>query len=123
MGNKVTYTGCLKPGTTPGTWMLESAALSTGATSSTDRAVGTSGVASSETFMLTSKPSDNLKPHANHKIEVVGVVSPAASSGMSSPSTQSSPGAQSSSSATASSSTPRQTITIDSFKMVSATCP
>ncbi len=114
MAPKVTYTGCLKPGTTPGSWLLDSASLSTAGAPATDRAVGTSGVASSESFGLTAKPTDNLKPHANHKIEVTGVVGPAIATSMSS---------ESSASAATKTTTPRQNITIESFKMVSATCP
>jgi hypothetical protein len=110
--DKVTYTGCLKPGTTAGTWVLENAqaaSASGAAASSTDRAVGTAG-ASKETFNLTVKPSDNLTPHANHKIEVTGTTSPAIATSMS-------PGA-----AAPSTAAPKQNFTVDSFKMVSASC-
>jgi hypothetical protein len=73
--------------------------------------VGTAGAsASKETFNLTVKPSDNLTPHANHKIEVTGTTSPAIATSMS-------PGAASPSTAA-----PKQNFTVDSFKMVSASC-
>lgn len=121
--DKVTYSGCLKPGTTAGTWVLESAQLSPAAGSaasasspSANAAVGTSGA--KQTLNLTIKPSDNLTPHANHKIEVTGVASPAIAASMNTPETPSA-GANASSSTT----TPRLNFTVDSFKMVSATCP
>lgn len=111
--SKVTLTGCLKPGTTAGTWTLETAAMpSVPGAASTPR--GASGAAGAkQTFNLSTNPSDDLKPHANHKIEVIGVMSPAAASGLSI-------GA----SATSAPSDPasRLTFKVDSFKMVSASC-
>jgi len=102
--SKVTYTGCLKPGTAADTWMLENAE-----TASKSATTATSGAASKTTLNLTVKPSENIKPHANHKIEVTGTIGPASASG----------GAA----AGAASSAPRQSFTVESFKMVSATCP
>ena len=106
--NKVTYTGCLKPGTTPGAWILESAEVAQRAdAASAPSAVGTSGAAK-QTFNLSPAATVDLKAHANHKIEVVGVVSPAKAA------------------ETPASSTPataRQQFAVESFKMVSATCP
>jgi hypothetical protein len=113
--NKVTYTGCLKPGTTPGSWTLENAGIAAAGTASTtaDRPVATSGVAASkETLGLTAKPTDNLTPHANHKIEVTGTLNPS----LAMPSTPDT-------APSTASSAPRQSLAIDSFKMVSATCP
>jgi hypothetical protein len=72
-GNKVTYVGCVKPGTSTGTWVLENAeAQKTGATGS--GAVGTSG---GSTMILNLDPAAtvNLKAHANHKVEIVGMMS------------------------------------------------
>jgi len=100
---KVTYTGCLKPGTTADSWVLENAEMA----SAKSTATATSGAASKTSIGLTVKPSENLKPHANHKIEVVGTIGPAAST----------------SGAAASSTAPRQNLTVESVKMVSATCP
>ena len=102
--NKVTYTGCVKPGTAAGSWILEDAeaAQKAGASGST---VGTSGA--KMTFSLTPASSVDLKPHANHKIEVVGTVS----------------AARPSADAAASPSAPKQQIAVESVKMVSATCP
>jgi hypothetical protein len=48
------------------------------------------------------KPTENIKPHANHKIEVTGTMGKAAGGA-------------------AASATP--TFNVDSFKMVAATCP
>jgi pilus assembly protein FimV len=72
-GNKITYVGCIKPGTTTGAWVLENAeAQKAGATGS--RAVGTSG-GSTMTLTLDPAPTVNLKAHANHKVEIVGMMS------------------------------------------------
>ena len=70
--NKVTYTGCVKPGTAPETWILENAEVAKPgqATAATSGAMKT-------TLNLTTKVGTDLKPHANHKIEVVGTVAPA----------------------------------------------
>ena len=120
---KVTYTGCLKPGSTAGSWVLDSAEMAppAGAAASTpgaDRAVATAGSAK-QTFALVAQPSINLTPHATHKIEVTGTTSPAAASNMSS-SAASDASSSASASATAA---PKQTLTIESFKMVAASCP
>ena len=103
--NKLTYVGCVKPGTGTDTWILESAevASKTGAAPST---VGTSG-ASKLTLNLNPAATVNLKPHANHKVEVVGTLSPAKA------------GAE----AAAPGATARPQFSVDSFKMVAATCP
>ncbi|HET7157763.1 MAG TPA: hypothetical protein VFI62_02135 [Burkholderiales bacterium] len=104
--NKATYTGCLKPGTTAGTWILESAEVAAKA-GAAPSAVGTSG-ASKTTFTLEPAATVNLTPHANHKVEVVGIVSPAKAGADASPA-----GAQA----------PKQQFSVESLKMVSATCP
>lgn len=97
---KVTYTGCLKPGTAADSWTLENAEVASAAGKST----ATSGSASKMTIGLSAKPTENLKPHANHKIEVTGTVSKTGG-------------------ASSSSTTPGQTLAVESFKMVAATCP
>ena len=72
-GNKVTYVGCVKPGTSTGTWVLENAEVQkAGATGSS--AVGTSG-GSTMTLNLDPAATVNLKAHANHKVEIVGMMS------------------------------------------------
>ena len=103
--SKVTYTGCLKPGTAADSWTLENAEVASAAGAKAPSATATSGAASKLTLGLNVKPTENIKPHANHKIEVTGTVSKAA--GGASPS------------ATA----PSQTLIVESVKMVSATCP
>ena len=121
---KVTYTGCLKPGATADSWTLENAEVSLvgasaraeGASSTPQGATATAGRAPSNTILaLTAKPTENLKPHANHKIEVVGTVSASDASAK----TTGAPAP----SASAASTVPRQNFNVESFKMVSATCP
>lgn len=97
--NKVTYTGCVKPGTAPETWILENAEVAKPGQAT----AGTSG-AMKTTLNLSTKAGTDLKPHANHKIEVVGTVAPAKA-------------------AAASDKEARQELTVESVKMVSATCP
>ena len=118
---KVTFTGCLKPGTSADSWVLEnaekgSAASASAAPSSSPSAAATAGGGSKMTIALTAKPTENLKPHANHKIEVTGTVGPAASAA--SPS-----GAAGAAGAGASAAAPRTNLSVESVKMVSATCP
>jgi hypothetical protein len=108
--SKVTLTGCLKPGATAGTWTFETTAAPAAGGAAASSPVGTSGAAAAKrTYNLTTKPSDNLTPHANHKIEVIGSVAP------------SKPGAAASAEP-ASDSAPRLTLNVDSFKMVSPSC-
>ena len=123
---QVTYSGCLKPGPTAGSWVLESAQLApaAGASSSAQAPVGTSGANSRQTLLLVTKPTDDLTAHANHQIQVVGSVAPSISTSMSSSS--SAPGAASPSTSTttttSSSASARTTFNVDSFKMVSSSC-
>ena len=107
--NKATYTGCLKPGTSAGTWILENAEVALKPGASAPSTVGTSGM-SKATFNLEPASSVNLTPHANHKVEVVGTLSPAKS-------------AADAPSAAAAGQTPRAQFSVESLKMVSATCP
>ena len=109
--NKVTYTGCVKPGTGTDTWILENAEAASRAGASAPSTVGTSGT-SKMTFNLDPAATVNLKSHANHKVEVVGTLSPAK------------PDASSAGAAgAAGASAPRQQFSVESVKMVSATCP
>jgi hypothetical protein len=96
--NKVTYTGCVKPGTAPESWILENAEVMKPGQAT----AATSGAKS--TLNLTTKAGTDLKPHANHKIEVVGTVAPGK------------PGAAPGQPA-------RQEFTVESVKMVSTSCP
>ena len=108
--NKVTYTGCIKPGTAADTWILENAEVALRADAAGAPAtVGTSGT-SKMTFNLDPAATVNLKAHANHKVEVVGLLSPAKADA-------------SSASAAAAGTAPRQQFSVESLKMVSATCP
>ena len=102
--SKVTYTGCVKPGTGTDSWILENAEASAkpGAAPST---VGTSGT-SKMTLNLDPAASVELKPHANHKVEVTGSIKPGAAA-----------------SSPAAGATARQDFSVESVKMVSATCP
>ena len=106
---KVTYSGCVKPGTAPGTFVLDSAELSPAAGAASGGAVGTSG-AMKTTLNLTTKPGTDLKAHAGHKIEVVGSIAPPKA------------GAADAGAAASSSAHPAQEFNVDSFKMVSASC-
>jgi hypothetical protein len=111
--SKVTMTGCLKPGATAGTWTLETAPIASAAGTTASSPVGTSGANAKRTYNLSVKPSDDLKPHANHQIEVVGTVGSTPASGAAA----GAPAGDKSSDAT-----PRLTFNVESFKMVSASC-
>ena len=118
---KVTYTGCIKPGTTMGTRTLESAevAAKTGVPapgSSAPGTVGTSGSAKT-TLDLSSAATVNLKAHVNHKVEVVGTLSPAKTGAGAAASSSSAAGAAHQGAAA------HQQFTVESVKMVSTTCP
>ena len=136
-GNKITYVGCVKPGTSTGTWVLENAEAQKGADSG---AVGTSGK-STTTLTLVPAATVNLKAHANHKVEIVGMMSPApgaaaaepkggeAAAGVAGPTDakgeapttaggQSTPGT-----APAGTRASGHHFSVESLKMVSATCP
>jgi hypothetical protein len=109
-GAKVTYTGCVKPGTTAGSWILENAEVQRAGGASAPSAVGTSG-ASKMTLNLEPAATVNLTPHANHKVEVVGTASPAKA------------GADTPSASAEGAGATRQQFSVESLKMVSATCP
>ena len=118
MANKVTYTGCIKPGPTSGTWILENAEVAqrADAAASTPSAVGTSGAAKLS-FNLDPAATVNLKSHANHKVELTGTLSAAKPGVAAAPSTAAG-GASTTTAATA-----RQQFSVESLNMVSATCP
>jgi hypothetical protein len=114
----VTYTGCVKPGTTAGTWVLENAEAAARPGASSPGTVGTSGTAKTTTLDLDPAATVNLKAHANHKVELVGTVSPAKG-------TTQTPSASAPPSSTpgAAAATAHQQFSVQSLKMVSATCP
>ena len=126
-GNKVTYTGCIKPGTADGTWTLENAQVA-GKADASSSTVGTSGTPGTA-FNLDPAATVNLKAHANHKVELVGTLAPAkaAGAGASSTAGASTPGAgapgASATAGASGSSAARQQFSVESLKMVSATCP
>jgi hypothetical protein len=122
---KVVLTGCLRQGATPTTFILADAspaASSAGAASgSKPGAVGTAGMMKSYALVVA-KPGEDLAKHLNHRVEVTGTAGPmkpgassgaGASSGTQSGSTAKSGAAQQ----------PTETLNVQSFKMVAATCP
>lgn len=111
--NTVTYTGCIKPGTTAGTWILEGAEVAARPGASSPGAVGTSGT-SKMAFDLDPAATVNLKAHANHRVELVGTLAPAKAP-------TDAPPASAAGASTAQ--TARQQFSVESLKMVSATCP
>jgi hypothetical protein len=116
--NTLTYTGCIKPGTTAGTWVLENAEAAARPGASAPGTVGTSGTAKSMSLDLDPAATVNLKAHANHKVELMGTLAPvkgAAGATASAP-PSSAPGAATAQAA-------RQQFSVQSLKMVSATCP
>jgi hypothetical protein len=141
-GNKATYVGCVKPGTSAGTWVLENAeAQKAGATGAA--AVGTSG-RSTTTLNLDPAATVNLKAHANHKVELVGTMatrsgatgaaapkSGEAAAGVAGPTTATgetaTPGAAGAGATGAAGAAGAHAsgahFNVESLKMVSATCP
>jgi len=141
-GNKITYVGCVKPGTSTDTWVLENAETQkAGATGA--GAVGTSG-RSTTTLNLDPAATVNLKAHANHKVEIVGTM--ATGSGATAPaapkSGEAAAGVAGPTTATGETATPGAAgaaatgatgaagarasgahFSVESLKMVSATCP
>ena len=140
-GNKVTYVGCVKPGTSTGTWVLENAeAQKAGAPAS--GAIGTSG-RSMMTLHLDPAATVNLKGHANHRVEIVGMLSTGpgataaaepkggeAAAGVTgptdakgeSPTTAGGPAAAEGAGAAGAQASAHH-FSVESLKMVSATCP
>jgi len=115
--NLVTYSGCIKAGTTPGTWVLENVEAAARPGASTPGTVGTSGTSKTMVFDLDPAATVNLKAHANHKVELNGTLSPAKSTMPSASAPPSSaPGA-------ATAQIARQQFSVQGLKMVSATCP
>ena len=116
--NRVTYTGCLKPGTTTGTFILENAEVAARPGASSPGTVGTSG-AKTMSFDLEPAANVNLKAHANHKVELVGTLS--AGKGTTEAPPSAAPPSRTPGAATAHAA--RQQFSVQSLKMVSSTCP
>ena len=142
-GNRTTYVGCIKPGTSTGTWVLENAEVQKAGTTGSG-AVGTAG-GSRMTLNLDPAATVNLKAHANHKVEIVGMMSTAsgapaaagakggeAAAGVTGPTDATgeagTPGAAGATGATggtgaAGARASGRHFSVESLKMVSATCP
>jgi hypothetical protein len=117
---KITVTGCLKQGASAGSLVLEAARPTAAGASGqpSTGAVGTTGTnapAMAKSYSLVTKAADELSKHVNHRIEVIGSVSPRRADASQGASAQ--PG-----SAAAASAQPSETLTVQSFKMVAATC-
>lgn len=115
----ITYTGCLKTGASTGAFILSDVSPSSMGTTSSSvepAAKGTAGMTKS--YNLIAKSSPDLGKHLNHKISVTATGAPTRSTaaGSTPAPTSTTPGG-------ATSPQPTETITVQSFKMVSATCP
>ena len=110
----VTFSGCLKPGASAGSFILADAApvpaTSADASKAEPQARGTTG--SAKSYNLMGKTGEDLSKHVNQRIEVTGTVSAAAPSA-SAPATPPAGGTPQ----------PTENVNMQSFKMVSATCP
>src|SRR5688572_2602767 len=74
---KVTYVGCVRPGTGSDSFVLESASMapaggSSASSSSAPSAVGTSGAGKGTTLNLSARSGTDLKSHLNQRVEVTG---------------------------------------------------
>jgi hypothetical protein len=109
--NKVTLSGCVKPGTSADAFILTNAVITPPAPGrETAPTTGTTG--STKSYNIVAKPGEELSKHVNHKVEVTGTVSASRSPGASAPTTASPAGDQ-----------PTDTVTVQSFKMVAMACP
>ena len=114
---KVTYVGCVRPGTGSDSFVLESASIapaagSSASSSSAPSAVGTAGAGKGTNLNLSAGAGTDLKTHLNHRVEVTGTMAkPSASASASA--------GDAGASATAK---PSMNFTVETVKMVSATC-
>jgi hypothetical protein len=111
--NEVTISGCLKPGVSPGSFILADAGMAPempAGQNAPPAAKGTTG--STKRYDLVAKPGEDLTKHLNHKVEVTGTVS--ASRPPSAPVPEAAP---------ATAVQPTETLTVQTFKMVAAACP
>ena len=110
---EVTINGCVRPGLSPGSFILADAAIAPAmppGENAPAASKGTSG--STKRYDLVVKPGEDLTKHVNQKIEVTGTVS--ASRPPSVPAAGAPPAAAA---------PPSETLTVQAFKMVAATCP
>jgi hypothetical protein len=117
----VTVTGCLKAGSTAGTYELTNAKMGSGSGTSatgTSGAAGASGAASAsagQTIRLMGDPSGaKLSDHVGHTVQVTGKMAASGSSATGTSGTGTS--------GTAGSAAAAKTLDVDSVKMVSSTC-
>ena len=111
--NKITVSGCLKQGAAGSNFILAdaSAVSAAGAAGQAKpEAVGTAGM--KKTYNLAAKPGEDLSKHVNHRIEVTGAVSAA----------RAEPPAAGGAAKPEASAAPTETLNVQSFKMVAASC-
>jgi hypothetical protein len=121
--DRVTFSGCLKPGATPGTYILTDATEVRAGAAASPAARGTTGATKS--FNLTAvSVGEDLSKHLNHKIEVSGTV---AASRVSPGASAAAPGAEKrpegAPAAEGLQKSPTDTLSFQTFKMVSPACP
>ena len=110
---EVTINGCLKPGLSPGSFILADAGIAPAMPAGENAPAASKGTTgSTKRYDLVVKPGDDLTKHVNHKIEVTGTVS--ASRPPNVPAAEASPAAAAQ---------PTEMLTVQAFKMVAATCP
>lgn len=113
--NEVTMSGCLKPGASPGSFILADAGMAPAmpaGQSAPAAAKGTTG--STKRYDLVAKPGEDLTKHLNHKVEVTGTVSASRPPSASVPEAASAP---------TTAVQPTETLTVNTFKMIAAACP
>jgi hypothetical protein len=106
--NKVTISGCVKPGAAADSFILANAVTTPAAPGR--EATGTAG--STKSYNIVVKPGEELSKHLNHKIEVTGTLSASRP-----------PGAPASTTAPPAADQPAESVTVQSFKMVAMACP
>ena len=109
--NKVTISGCVKPGTSADAFILSNAVITPSAPGR-DTAPTTGTAGSTKSYNVVAKPGGELSKHVNHKIEITGTLS------ASRPPSASAPGAT-----PPTADQPAETVTVQSFKMVAVACP
>jgi len=109
--NKVTISGCVKPGASADAFILSNAVTTPSAPGrATAPTTGTAG--STKSYNIVAKPGGELSKHVNHKVEITGTLTasrpPSASAPAASP---------------PATDQPAETVTVQSFKMVAVACP
>jgi hypothetical protein len=109
--NKVTISGCVKPGASADSFILSNAVIAP--TAPGRETAPTTGTArSTKSYNVVVKPGEELGKHLNHKIEVTGTLSASRPSSVSAPAT-----------APPAADQPTETVAVQSFKMVAMACP